>query len=84
MATSSHSLEREDSDSEASSDSDPVRCLPNGLGCSVRWCEYRRLMVPTVRGYANPPWCIIGRVLNKIRAQKAQVVLVAPVWKGQD
>ena len=47
VATSSHSLEREDNDSEASSDSDLVRCLPNRLGCSVRWCEYRSLMVPT-------------------------------------
>ena len=36
-----------------------------------------------VRGYANSPWCLIGRVLNKIWAQEAQVVLVAPVWKGQ-
>lgn len=36
-----------------------------------------------VKGYANPPWCLIGHVLNKIRAQEAQVVLVAPVWKGQ-
>ena len=47
VATSPHSLEREDSDSEASFDSDLVRCLPNRLGCSVPWCEYRRLMVPT-------------------------------------
>ena len=37
----------------------------------------------TVRGYANPPWCLIGRVLSKIKAQEAQVILVAPVWKGQ-
>ena len=36
-----------------------------------------------VKGYANPPWCLIGRVLNKIRAQEAQVILVTPVWKGQ-
>ena len=24
-----------------------------------------------VKGYANPPWCLIGRVLNKIRTQEA-------------
>jgi len=30
-----------------------------------------------VRGYANPPWCLIGHVLNKIKA------LIAPVWKSQ-
>lgn len=36
-----------------------------------------------VKGFANPPWCLIGHVLNKIRSQEAQVVLVAPVWKSQ-
>ena len=36
-----------------------------------------------VRGYANPPWCLIGHVLKKIKTQQAQVVLVAPVWKSQ-
>lgn len=32
-----------------------------------------------VKGYANPPWCLIGHILNKIQAQEAQVILVAPV-----
>ena len=36
-----------------------------------------------MRGYGNPPWCLIGRVLSKIKAQEAQVILVAPMWKGQ-
>ena len=36
-----------------------------------------------LRGYANPPWCLVGRVLNKVRTQQAQLVLVAPVWRGQ-
>ena len=31
----------------------------------------------------QPPWCLIGRVLSQVMDQKAQVVLVAPVWKGQ-
>ena len=35
-----------------------------------------------VKGYANPPWCLVGRVLKQIRAQEAQVILVAPVWKA--
>ena len=34
-------------------------------------------------GFANPPWCLIGRGLSQVMDQKAQVVLVAPVWKGQ-
>lgn len=35
------------------------------------------------RGYANPPWNLVGRVLAQVREQKAQLVLVAPVWKSQ-
>ena len=35
-----------------------------------------------VKGYANP-WCLIGKVLNQVRTQQAQVILVAPVWRGQ-
>jgi len=37
----------------------------------------------TFKGYANPPWCLVGRVLSQARRQQAQVILVAPVWKGQ-
>jgi len=37
----------------------------------------------TFKGYANPPWCLIGRVLSQVQQQQAQVILVAPVWKGQ-
>jgi len=35
------------------------------------------------RGYVNPPWCLIGRVLSQVKSQQAQVILVAPVWRGQ-
>ena len=37
----------------------------------------------TWRGYANPPWNLIPRVLRKTQDQQAEVVLVAPVWKAQ-
>ena len=33
-----------------------------------------------LKGYANPPWCLIGRILSQVENQQ---VLVAPVWKGQ-
>ena len=36
-----------------------------------------------LRGYANPPWCLMGRVLSKVESQQAQVILVAPVWRAQ-
>lgn len=35
------------------------------------------------KGYANPPWSLIGRVLAQTRQQQAELVLVAPVWKAQ-
>ena len=36
-----------------------------------------------IKGYANPPWSLIGRVLSKVQMDKAHIVLVAPVWKTQ-
>ena len=36
-----------------------------------------------LKAYANPPWNLVGRVLTKVRIEKATVVLVAPVWKAQ-
>ena len=36
-----------------------------------------------LKGYANPPWGLIGRVLSQAQEQLADLVLVAPVWKGQ-
>ena len=35
-----------------------------------------------VKGYANPPWSLIERVLAQTQQQQAELVLVAPVWKG--
>ena len=35
------------------------------------------------RGYANPPWNLVGRVLNTVRQLQVTLVLVAPVWKSQ-
>ncbi|XP_065185967.1 uncharacterized protein LOC135816795 [Sycon ciliatum] len=34
-------------------------------------------------GYANPPWNLIGKVLQQVQQQNAEIVLVAPVWPGQ-
>ena len=36
-----------------------------------------------LKGFANPPWCFIGRILSQVMEQKAQVVMIAPIWKGQ-
>ena len=36
-----------------------------------------------MKAYANPPWSVAGRVLAQVQQQKADLVLVAPVWKTQ-
>ena len=36
-----------------------------------------------VNGYANPPWCLIGRTLHKVSAQRVTVTLITPVWPSQ-
>ena len=36
-----------------------------------------------IKGYANPPWSLLGRVLSKVQRDPASIVLVAPVWKTQ-
>ena len=46
VANSPYPMEREDSDSEASSNSDSVRCVSSWLGGSMQQSEHRRLMVP--------------------------------------
>ena len=41
---------------------------------------------PLPRGllvYANPPFALIGRLLAKVRREKARLILVAPVWPAQ-
>jgi hypothetical protein len=35
------------------------------------------------RGWANPPFALIGRVLQKVRAEKTSIILVAPLWPAQ-
>ena len=36
-----------------------------------------------LRGFANPPWCLIHRCLSKVKAELARIVLVVPLWKIQ-
>ena len=33
--------------------------------------------------YGNPPWGLMLKVLSEISHQQADVIIVAPVWKGQ-
>ena len=36
-----------------------------------------------LKAYANPPWSLVGRVLAQVSQQKADLILVSPVWKSQ-
>ena len=37
----------------------------------------------TIKGYANPPWNLVGNVLAKVEEQAADLILVAPIWPSQ-
>ena len=36
-----------------------------------------------IKGYAKPPWNLVGRTLAQVQSQQANLVLVAPVWRSQ-
>ena len=36
-----------------------------------------------MRGFANPPWCLIARCLSQIKRQVPRVVMVTPLWPSQ-
>ena len=36
-----------------------------------------------LRGFANPPWCLISRCLSKVKAEEARMVLVTPLRNTQ-
>ena len=52
---------------------DPLAVTTNAF--TIDWSEWK--------GYANPPWNLIGKVLSQTHKQQAELVLVAPVWKAQ-
>ena len=53
-----------------------TRSLCGGNRCLLQdWSQ--------TKGYANPPWNLIGRVLSKAQMNQAHIILVAPVWKTQ-
>ena len=36
-----------------------------------------------LRGFANPPWNLIGKAISQVQFQQARIVLIAPVWRTQ-
>jgi hypothetical protein len=51
---------------------------PESRGIDAFRQNWRRL-----RGWANPPFNLIGRVLNKVQRDKASVTLIVPLWPSQ-
>ena len=44
---------------------------------------FSRPIPPNLRVFANPPFILIPRLLSKVQREKAQLVLVCPVWRSQ-
>ena len=63
--------------------------LTNQLRDYVSWRPYPGAMAVDAftwtkfKGYANPPWNLVGRVLTHVRNQKLRVILIAPIWRSQ-
>ena len=36
-----------------------------------------------VKGFVNPPWSLITRILNQAQTQKAELTIITPLWKSQ-
>ena len=36
-----------------------------------------------MRGFANPPWCLIGHCLSQVKRQVARIVMITPLWTSQ-
>ena len=36
-----------------------------------------------LKGFDNPPWNLIARVLKKVKTQEVHILLITPVWKTQ-
>ena len=36
-----------------------------------------------MKGFANPPWCLILRCLSQIKQQQARILLITPLWPCQ-
>ncbi|XP_070556878.1 uncharacterized protein [Ptychodera flava] len=47
------------------------------------WIDTFSIQLGKLVSYAFPPFCLIPRVLHKIRQDKARLILIAPVWTTQ-
>jgi len=36
-----------------------------------------------LKGYAFPPFCLIGRVLQKVQLDQATLIMITPAWQSQ-
>ena len=63
----------------------PLSWTGSSAGGRIQWQKQLMLFNRTgaPEGLCQPPWCLKGRVVKQVKAQQAQVTLVAPVWRGQ-
>ena len=54
------------------------RPVPESTGVDALVQDWRHM-----NGYVHSPWCLIGRVLQKVLAQGVTVTLIAPVWPSK-
>ena len=47
------------------------------------YVDVLRSLHPRANGYSNPPFSLIGRILQLVRIRKVTLTLVAPVWRSQ-
>ena len=51
---------------------------PEAMACDAFSLDWSQM-----KGYANPPWNLIGKVLSQVRSQQTSLVIVTPLWKSQ-
>ena len=49
---------------------------PEAMACDAFSLDWSQM-----KGYANPPWNLIGKVLSQVRSQQTTLVIVTPLWK---
>ena len=51
---------------------------PEAMACDAFSLDWSQM-----KGYANPPWNLIGKVLSQVQSQQTSLVIVTPLWKSQ-
>ena len=62
----------------------PLNCLFSAVGIQTQKFGQQTHSARTrYWGYANPPWCLVGRCLQQVEYQEGELVMVTPAWFSQ-